>query len=126
MNQRKFGVFLAACLNATCEDEVRVEMSRLAAANIKGPGPSVPSIGYFLHPTFVPALNTAILNGFNALFGAKRKLGLWPSYLGMRATIARANDSVHGELSEDLGAFVGLLFDLGSGASSSRATTMPF
>ena len=40
-NQRKFGAFLAACLNATREDQVIAEMSRLACANIKGLGPSV-------------------------------------------------------------------------------------
>ena len=114
-NQRKFGAFLAACLNATREDQVLAEMSRLASANIKGLGPSVASIVYFLHPTFVPPFNTAILNGFNALFGTKLKLGSWPSYLEMRETIVRANESVRGELSKDLGAFAGLLFDLGSG-----------
>ena len=114
-NQRRFGAFLAACLNATREDHVLAEMSRLAAANIKGLGPSVASIIYFLHPTLVPPFNTAILNGFNALFGAKQKLGSWPSYLEMRETIVRANESVRGELSKDLGAFAGLLFEIGSG-----------
>ncbi|HTI71047.1 MAG TPA: hypothetical protein VMF06_13845 [Candidatus Limnocylindria bacterium] len=114
-NQRKFGAFLAACLKATRDDQVLTEMSKLAAANIKGLGPSLASIVYFLHPTFVPPFNTAILNGFNSLFGTKLKLGSWPSYLEMRETIVRANESVREDLSKDLGAFAGLLFDLGNG-----------
>ncbi len=80
-NQRKFGAFLEACWNATREDQILTEMSRLAAAQIKGLGPAVASIIYFLHPTLVPPFNTAIVNGFNALFNDKKKLGSWESYL---------------------------------------------
>jgi type II restriction enzyme len=112
-NKRTFGRFLNACLNATREDQVLAEMSRLAQASIKGLGPAVASIVYFLHPTLVPPFNTAIVNGFNALFGAKQKLGSWESYLAMRETIVRANSEQPG-LSKDLGAFAGLLFEIGS------------
>lgn len=114
-NQQKFGAFLNACLNATREDQILDEMSRLAAASIKGLGPSVATIIYFLHPTLVPPFNTAILNGFNALFGAKQKLGSWQSYLSMRETIVEANTAHRNLLSKDLGAFAGMLFELGSG-----------
>ena len=114
-NKRKFGGFLEACLNATREDQVLTEMSRIAAAQIKGLGPSVASIIYFLHPTIVPPFNTAILNGFNALFGDKKKLGSWESYLGMREVIVTANSEVRNYLSKDLGAFAGLLFEIGLG-----------
>ncbi|MFZ6876122.1 hypothetical protein ACO0LF_29010 [Undibacterium sp. Di27W] len=114
-NQQKFGAFLNACLNATREDQVLDEMSRLADANIKGLGPSVATIVYFLHPTLVPPFNTAIVNGFNALFNAKQKLGSWPSYLSMREAIVQANTTHRSLLSKDLGAFAGLLFELGSG-----------
>ena len=114
-NKRKFGQFLGACLGATREDQVLSEMSRLAAAKIKGLGPAVASIVYFLHPTIVPPFNTAIVNGFNALFGAKKKLGSWESYLEMREVIVRANEEARGQLSKDLGAFAGLLFEIGSG-----------
>ncbi len=114
-NQQKFGAFLNACLNATREDQVLDEMSRLADANIKGLGPSVATIVYFLHPTLVPPFNTAIVNGFNALFDAKQKLGSWQSYLSMRETIVQANATHRSLLSKDLGAFAGLLFELGSG-----------
>ena len=114
-NKQKFGAFLQACLTATREEQVLTEMSRLGAAQIKGLGPSVASIIYFLHPTLVPPFNTAMVNGFNALFAAKTKLGSWESYLEMREVIVRANEEVRDHLSKDLGAFAGLLFEIGSG-----------
>lgn len=114
-NKRAFGTFLEACLSATREDQVLSEMSRLAAAKIKGLGPAVASIIYFLHPTIVPPFNTAITNGFNALFKDKKKLGSWQSYLEMRAVIMEANQEVRNLLSKDLGAFAGLLFEIGAG-----------
>ena len=114
-NKRKFGAFLEACWNATREDQILNEMSRLAAAQIKGLGPAVASIIYFLHPTHVPPFNTAIVNGFNALFNDKKKLGSWESYLAMREVIVRANDEARNQLSKDLGAFAGLLFEIGMG-----------
>ena len=103
------------CLAATKEEQVLGEMSRLAAAQIKGLGPAVASIMYFLHPTVVPPFNTAIINGYNALFRDKKKLGSWESYLAMREVIVRANAEVRGLLSKDLGAFAGLLFEIGAG-----------
>ena len=112
-NKRTFGRFLNACLNATREDQVLTEMSRLGKAAIKGLGPAAANIVYFLHPTLVPPFNTAIVNGFNTLFGAKQKLGSWESYLAMREAIVRANSEQTG-LSKDLGAFAGLLFEIGS------------
>lgn len=112
-NKRAFGRFLNGCLSATREDQVLAEMSRLAQASIKGVGPAAANIIYFIHPTLVPPFNTAILNGFNALFGAKQKLGSWESYFAMRETIVRANNQQPG-LSKDLGAFGGLLFEIGS------------
>ena len=84
-NKRTFAAFLDACLTATREEQVLAEISRLAAAQIKGLGPAVANIIYFLHPTIVPPFNTAMLNGFNALFGDNKKLGSWQSYLGMGA-----------------------------------------
>ena len=113
-NKKLFGQFLGACLNATREDQVLSEMSRLAKANIKGLGPSVASIVYFLHPTLVPPFNTAIVNGFNALFSAKLKLGSWESYLVMREAMLQANEQHRSLLSKDLGALAGLLFEIGS------------
>lgn len=116
-NQRKFGMFLDACLSATREDQLVAEISRLANAQIKGLGPAVANIIYFLHPTLVPPFNTAMVNGFNALFNDKKKLGSWDSYLAMREAILRVNSQaeVRPRLSKDLGAFAGLLFEIGTG-----------
>jgi len=114
-NKQRFGAFLQACLNTTRDEQVLTEMSRLAVPPIKGLGPAVASIVYFLHPTVVPPFNTAILNGYNALFGDKKKLGSWESYLEMRERIVATNAEVRDLLSKDLGAFAGLLFEIGSG-----------
>lgn len=114
-NKRKFAAFLEACLNATCEEQILAEMSRLSAAQIKGLGPSVANIIYFLHPTIVPPFNTAMVNGFNALFQDKKKLGSWESYLQMHEVIVQTNNEFRDLLSKDLGAFAGLLFEIGAG-----------
>jgi type II restriction enzyme len=114
-NKRKFAAFLEACLNATREDQVLAEISRLASAQIKGLGPAVANIVYFLHPTIVPPFNTAMVNGFNALFHDKKKLGSWDSYLQMREVIVQTNNEIRDQLSKDLGAFAGLLFEIGVG-----------
>ena len=114
-NQKLFGAALETCLNATKEEQVLGALSRIAHAQIKGLGPAMTSIIYFLHPTIVPPFNTAMVNGFNLLFGDKKKLGSWESYMGMREVIVAANEGVRGQLSKDLGAFAGLLFEIGMG-----------
>jgi type II restriction enzyme len=114
-NKQKFGAFLEAVLTAAREEQVLTEISRLASSQIKGLGPSVANIVYFLHPTIVPPSNTAMVKGFNALFGDKKKLGSWESYLEMREVILHANAGVRDQLSKDLGAFAGLLFEIGTG-----------
>lgn len=113
-NQRLFGSFLDSCLGTTREDRILDEISRLAAGRIKGLGPAVANILYFLHPTIMPPSNTAIVRGFNALFGARWKLGSWEAFLAMRETIVRMNGVHRQALSKDLGAFAGLLFEVGS------------
>ena len=115
VNKRTFAAFLEVCLTATREELVLAQMSRLAAAHIKGLGPAVANIIYFLHPTLVPPFNTAMVKGFNALFRDKKQLGSWESYLAMREVIMRTNAVVRDRLSKDLGAFAGLLFEVGSG-----------
>jgi type II restriction enzyme len=115
VNKRKFGACLDACLNASTEAQVLSELSRLSDARIKGLGPAVANIIYFLHPTVVPPFNTAMVNGFNILFGDKMKLGSWDSYFTMREAIVSTNVQVRDRLSKDLGAFAGLLFEIGSG-----------
>ncbi|UCV22334.1 hypothetical protein [Ferribacterium limneticum] len=113
-NKQAFGEFLYACLESTDVRALEKEVLKLSAKGIKGLGPSVGNILYFLHPTLFPPFNTAMLNGFNALFQTKKKLGSWESYLEMRETIIEANAAI-GILSKDLGAFSGMLFEIGVG-----------
>lgn len=114
-NKRAFGAFLENCLNAKTDDQIIKEIIRLDALKIKGLGPAVASILYFLHPTLVSPFNTAIVNGFNSLFNDKKKLGSWTDYLLMRESIVEANEQHKNLLSNDLGAFAGMLFDIGIG-----------
>jgi type II restriction enzyme len=114
INKQAFGQFLFACLNAGDVRALEKGVLKLASRQIKGLGPSVANILYFLHPTLFPPFNTAMVNGFNAVFDANKKLGCWNSYLEMRETIIQANTEL-GILSKDLGAFGGLLFDIGIG-----------
>ena len=114
-NQLAFGRMLETCRCCTGEAQVLAAVRGLAERRIKGLGPAVANILYFLHPTIVPPFNTAIVNGYNSLTGARIKLGSWDQYLLMRDGILRINDTYRGLLSNDLGACGGLLFDIGSG-----------
>jgi len=113
-NKQAFGQFLYSCLGTSDVRALEKEVLRLAGREIKGLGPAVANIVYFLHPTLFPPFNTAMVNGFNAIFSAHKKLGSWDSYLEMRETMLQANAEL-GLLSKDLGAFAGLLFDVGTG-----------
>jgi len=113
-NQQAFGDCLAACLANAGEGVPERELERLVQRNIKGLGPAVGNILYFLHPTVFPPFNTAIVRGFNAVFDAHKKLGSWDGYFEMRGTLIEANRAI-GTLSKDLGAFAGMLFDVGLG-----------
>ncbi|MEK5400324.1 hypothetical protein [Paenibacillus sp. FSL K6-2859] len=114
-NQLAFGRFLRAVLQASEEKQVLTEIVKLDYHQIKGLGPAVANILYFLHPTLFPPFNTAILNGFNALLGRKMKLGSWPAYLEIRENLLDINKAHRSSLSKDLGAISGLLFEIGSG-----------
>ncbi len=112
-NKIAFGQFLERCINTTKEEQILKEIILLDQRKIKGLGPAVASILYFLHPTIIAPCNTAIVNGFNALFKDKVKLGSWSEYLRMREVIVEKNNEFKSILSNDLGAFAGLLFDVG-------------
>lgn len=114
-NKVFFGQFLESCLSASKEEQIIKEIVKLSQHNIKGLGPAVASILYFLHPMIIPPSNTAMVNGFNLLFSRKQKLGSWDSYLEMRDVILQLNDRFKNILSKDLGAISGLLFDIGAG-----------
>jgi type II restriction enzyme len=113
-NQRAFGRFLDRCSCCDEEGDVLRAIRELDAKTIKGLGPAAANLLYFLHPTLVPPFNTAIVAGYNALMGAKVKLGSWQEYLAMREGVLRLNRQYRALLSNDLGAIAGLLFDLGA------------
>ncbi|MGC1203533.1 MAG: hypothetical protein WA839_01440 [Flavobacteriaceae bacterium] len=113
-NKIAFGQFLENCINAKSEEQVVKEIVKLDALKIKGLGPSVASILYFLHPTWFPPFNTAILKGFNVLFKDKKKLGSWTEYLKFRETLIETNAKNKSQLSNDLGAIAGLFFEIGA------------
>lgn len=113
-NKKAFGRFLENCFYATKEDQLIREIIKLDELKIKGLGPAVASILYFLHPTILPPFNTAIVNGFNYLFRDNKKLGSWQEYLKMREVILKTNADNKDQLSNDLGAIAGLLFEIGS------------
>lgn len=113
-NKQAFGQFMENCLNAKNEDQLIKEIIRLDGFKIKGLGPAVASILYFIHPTLIPPFNTVILNGFNFLFKDKKKLGSWSEYLKMREVLVDANNRYRLDLSSDLGAIAGLLFEIGT------------
>jgi type II restriction enzyme len=114
-NKLAFGEFLDSCLSASTEDKLIKEILKLDSLKIKGLGPAVANILYFLHPTIIPPFNTAMLNGYNALFHDKKKLGSWSDYLAIRETLLKVNAEFLPYLSKDLGAISGLLFDVGVG-----------
>lgn len=113
-HQRAFGRFLDSCACCDTEAGVLSAIRQLDGHRIKGLGPAAANLLYFLHPTLVPPFNTAIVNGYNALTGAKVKLGRWDEYLAMRQGILALNQRHRTLLSNDLGAVAGFLYDLGS------------
>lgn len=114
-NQRAFGRLLHHCSCCSTERELIEGIETIDRLAIKGLGPAVANLLYFLHPTLMPPFNTAIVNGFNAVAGSKVKLGRWNQYLAMRAGMLRLNETYRNLLSNDLGAIAGFLFDIGSG-----------
>lgn len=114
-HQQAFGRFLNTCSCCSTEEDVLAAIRALDQRQIKGLGPAAANLLYFLHPTIVTPFNTAIVNGYNALLGAKVKLGKWSEFLAMREGILRFNAQYRDLLSNDFGAVAGLLFDIGSG-----------
>ncbi len=114
-NQIAFGHFLDVCLCCNAEAQIVSAIHALDTKKIKGLGPAAANLLYFLHPTFAPPFNTAIMKGYNALTGANVKLGRWDEYLAMRKGILTLNATHRSLLSNDLGAVTAFLFDVGSG-----------
>ena len=105
---------LDACSCCDTAEEIIGHIHTIDRLKIKGLGPAVANLLYFLHPTLVPPFNTAIVKGYNALTGANVKLGSWEHFLAMRSGVLDLNDRHRDLLSNDLGAIGGLLFDIGS------------
>ena len=115
-NQLAFARFLQTCTCCAGEETPVVNaIQALDRAAIKGLGPAAANLLYFLHPTVMPPFNTAIVNGYNSVTGAKVKLGRWDEYLAMRRGMVELNTKYRDLLSNDLGAIAGALFDVGSG-----------
>lgn len=114
-HQRAFGRFLHTCSCCDGEPQVVAAIRQLDSQRIKGLGPAAANLLYFLHPVLVPPFNTAIVNGYNAITGAKARLGRWDDFLAMREGILALNERFRDQLSNDLGAIGGFLFDVGTG-----------
>ncbi len=114
-NQLSFARFLNSCVCCTEDEGLLAAIRNIDSRKIKGLGPAAANLIYFVHPTIAPPFNTAIVKGYNALTGANVKLGRWDEYLAMRSGILALNSRYRDQLSNDLGAIAGLLFDLGSG-----------
>ena len=114
-NQRAFAHLLYTCDCCDTAEAVVAAIHRIDTLDIKGLGPAVANLLYFIHPTLVSPFNTAIVNGFNAVTGSNVKLGRWSHYLSMREQLIRLNESHRTQLSNDLGAIAALTFDIGSG-----------
>src|SRR3569623_2041325 len=95
---------LQNCASCSTDEAILQAIHALDAQAIKGLGPAASNLLYFLHPTRVPPFNTAIVNGYNALTGAKVKLGRWTEYLAMRRGIIELNSRYRDLLSKDFGA----------------------
>lgn len=117
-NQRAFARLLHACECCDTAEAVVEAIQRIDAHHIKGLGPAVANLLYFVHPTIVMPFNTAIVKGYNALTRSNVKLGKWDHYLSMREGCIRINAQHRQLLSNDMGALAGLLFDIGSGLYS--------
>jgi type II restriction enzyme len=113
-NQLAFGRFLDACACCDTEERLLSAIRRLDERKVKGLGPAAANLLYFLHPTLALPFNTAIVKGFNALVGARVKLGRWDEYLAMREKVLELNAANREILSNDLGAIAGLLYDVGT------------
>lgn len=114
-NQRAFARLLHACECCDTAEAVIEAIRRIDAVGIKGLGPAVANLLYFIHPTLVVPFNTAIVKGYNAISGSAIKLGRWDHYLALREGAIRLNGQYRTALSNDLGAIAGLMFDVGSG-----------
>ena len=55
------------CSCCSTAAEILSAIRAIDQLKIKGLGPAVANLIYFLHPTHAPPFNTAIVNGYNAI-----------------------------------------------------------
>lgn len=91
INQLAFGRMLETCRRCTTDVQLVNAVRTFAGLGVKGMGPAAANLLYFMHPTLLPPFNTAIVNGYNALTGARIKLGKWDECLRMRAGLLAIN-----------------------------------
>lgn len=111
-NQLAFAACLSMVLKSNQEIKMLTAVNLLAEKQIKGLGPAVANILYFLEPSIFPPFNTALVNGYNTLTGSKIRLGKWEDYFKLRDGMIELNLS-GGLFSKDLGAISAFLFDIG-------------
>ncbi|EAC6768488.1 type II restriction endonuclease, partial [Listeria monocytogenes] len=111
-NQLAFSHCLDQILKANQEIKMLLAVNILTEKKIRGLGPAVANILYFLEPTIFPPFNTAIVNGYNYLTGSKIRLGKWEDYFKLRDGMIELNCR-GGQFSKDLGAISAFLFDIG-------------
>jgi type II restriction enzyme len=112
-NQMAFADMLASVLETGSSVKKLMALNALANKKIKGLGPSVSNILYFLEPSVFPPFNTKIVEGYNLLSHAKIRLGRWDDYFTLRDGMIALNEK--GSLfSKDLGAISAFLFDIGA------------
>lgn len=111
-NQLAFAQMLDTVVSTNQPDKMLAAVNTLANLQIKGLGPAVANILYFLEPSVFVPFNTAIVKGYNTLTGSKLKLGKWGDYFKLRDGEIELNQ--RGQLfSKDLGAMAAFLFDIG-------------
>jgi type II restriction enzyme len=113
-HQRALGLLIEVCLGDSSEAKIISAVRQFAALRIRGAGPAIANLLYFLRPTLLPPYNTAIVQGYNAITDANIRSGNWDDYLALRQGILNLNARYQALLSTDLGAIAGVLFDVGS------------
>jgi type II restriction enzyme len=111
-NQLDFAEMLSQVINAKQEVKMLLAVNNLAEKKIKGLGPAVANILYFLEPTIFCPFNTSIVRGYNYLTHSKIRLGKWNDYFKLRDGMIELNEA-GGLFSKDLGAVSAFLFDIG-------------
>ncbi|MEO3720037.1 type II restriction endonuclease [Lacticaseibacillus paracasei] len=112
-NQLAFATMLSEVLKTNSSIKMLLAVNALANKKIKGLGPAVANILYFLEPSIFCPFNTKIVAGYNLLTNSKIRLGKWEDYFKLRDGIIELNEK-GGLFSKDLGAITAFLFDIGS------------